>query len=53
VKFLGVDAGNVPEPRGNDLIGHTEQVVGKAHMEVTHGFNTDPLANRGRLLREL
>jgi len=37
----------------NDLIDYTEQVVVKAYMEVTHGFNTNPLANRGRLLREL
>jgi hypothetical protein len=29
------------------------RIVRKAHMEVTHGYNTDWLANRRRLFREL
>jgi hypothetical protein len=37
---------------GLQRFARNEQLV-KAHMEVTHGFNTNPLADRGRLLREL
>src|SRR2546421_7132314 len=29
------------------------RIIRKAHMEVTHGYNTDPVANRRRLFREL
>jgi len=33
----------------NTLIANSQ----KKHMEVAHGFNTDALANRSRLFREL